>query len=613
VQYAFALDSGACADKVARFSRFRLHKLLGCIMISSSRPALLAAAALLCVSLFPAGAHERQGAPATAPTAAPAPTIPETDFPLDPRFSPDRVKADVSFLADDLLEGRDTGSPGYEIAARFVAQRFAALGLTPMGDKKDGKTDWLQRIAFQKTQRVADAPAGIAITGPQGSATFSYGVDALVGQNANEPQLDVSAPLVFVGYGMVNKTLGLDDYAGLDVKGKIVVMLRGFPEGIPSEPAAYVLSEKGRIAQEHGAIGVIQIDTDASAKQRPWARRLQFGAPSSVTWVAPDGKAFDETAGIRASGSLSDKGAQALFAGAPRSLVQVRKEAARKGARPKGFALKTSARLFNPSTSSRISAPNVVAMIPGSDPALAGDYVVLSAHLDHIGISPARPGDAPGKDRINNGAMDNAAGVATLLEVARVLAEDKVKPRRSILFVVVAAEEKGLLGAQYFAKYPTVPIGNIVADVNLDMPVLTYAFDDVVAYGAEHSTIGKLVGQAVAPMKVKLAPDPWPEETIFVRSDHYMFVREGVPAVFLATGVGNGGEKAFRYFEDNFYHQPGDDLNLPIDWRAGARFAEANYRITRALADGDTRPMWFKGDFFGDIFAPDAPKVPTAR
>ncbi|MBN8831152.1 MAG: M20/M25/M40 family metallo-hydrolase, partial [Sphingomonadales bacterium] len=557
-------------------------------MISSSRPALLAAAALLCFSLVPAGAHERQGNGAPqAPAAAPAPTVPEADFPLDPRFSPDRVKADVSFLADDLLEGRDTGSPGYEIAARYVAQRFAALGLTPMGDSKDGKTDWLQRITFQKTQRVADAPAGIAITGPQGSATFAYGVDALVGQNANEPQLDVSAPLVFVGYGMVNSRLGVDDYAGLDVKGKIVVMLRGFPEGMPSEPAAYVTSEKGRIAQARGAIGIIQIDTDASAKQRPWERRLQSAAPSSVSWVAPDGKAHDETPNIRANGSVADKGAQAIFAGAAKSLAQVRKEAARKGARPKGFALKTSARLFNPSTSSRISAPNVVAMIPGSDPALAGDYVVLSAHLDHIGISPARPGDAPDKDRINNGAMDNAAGVATLLEVARVLAEDKAKPRRSILFVVVAAEEKGLLGAQYFAKSPTVPIGRIVGNVNLDMPVLTYAFDDVVAYGAEHSTIGKVVEQAVAPMKIRLAPDPWPEETIFVRSDHYMFVKEGVPAVFLATGFGNGGEKAFRHFEDNFYHRPGDDLNLPIEWRAGARFAEANYRIARALADGD--------------------------
>ncbi|HZV19270.1 MAG TPA: M28 family metallopeptidase [Sphingobium sp.] len=584
-------------------------------MVFSRSRSLPAAALLLCLPLaVPASAHEPAAQKAAPAATRPAtPLIPEAALPLDPRFSPERVKADVTFLADDLLEGRDTGSPGYEIAARYVAQRFAALGLKPMGD--DG--DWFQRITFQKTERL-DAPSGVTVTGPAGSATFSHGINALVSVNANEPRLDVTAPLVFVGYGMVDKRLGLDDYAGLDVRGKIVVLLRGFPENLPSEPAAYVVSAKAEVAQAHGAIGLIQIDTDASARQRPWQRRLLLSSQPSFTWVGPDGVPFDETPGIRVGASLDSKGAAALFAGAPRSLAQVLREAARRGARPKGFALKTSARIFGQSRSSRVTSPNVVAMIPGGDPALADEYVILSGHLDHIGISPAMPGDPADKDRINNGALDNAAGIATLLEVAHVMSQEATdkggtKPRRSVIFLASTGEEKGLLGADYYARHASVPVSKIVGNVDLDMPVLTYAFTDLTAYGAEHSTLGKLTAEAVAPMKLALAPDPIPEETVFVRSDHYMFVKQGVPAVFLATGFGNGGEAAYNHYNEQNYHQPGDDLKQPIIWRAGARFAEANYRITRAMADADMPPRWLKGDFFGDLFAPNAPKAEAAN
>lgn len=220
-----------------------------------------------------------------------------------------------------------------------------------------------------------------------------------------------------------------------------------------------------------------------------------------------------------------------------------------------------------------------------------------------------KPGDAPGKDRIYNGAMDNAAGSATTMEVARVLSQDKVGPRRSVVFLISTAEEKGLLGADYYANHPTVPAASIVGNVDLDMPILLYPFTDVIAYGADHSTLGPIVAAAVKPMQVSLSSDPMPAETIFVRSDHYRFVRKGVPAVFLATGYANGGEKAFGEFLAKTYHQPGDDMNQAWDWRAGARFAEANYRITRAMADGDTPPLWFKGDFFGDTYAPGAPRA----
>jgi Zn-dependent M28 family amino/carboxypeptidase len=246
-------------------------------------------------------------------------------------------------------------------------------------------------------------------------------------------------------------------------------------------------------------------------------------------------------------------------------------------------------------------------LLPGSDPTLAAQHVVLSAHLDHIGVNEPDP-RAPDADRINNGALDNAAGIATMLEVARAAAAAPARPRRSILFLASTGEEAGLLGADYFARHPTVPIGQIVANVDLDMPVLLYPFTDVIAFGANHSGMGPLVARAAGAMGIGLAPDPSPEEGVFTRSDHYMFVKQGVPAVFLATGHANGGEKAWREFLAGPYHHPNDDLKQPIDWQAGARFAEVNYRITREMADADAPPLWNDKDFFGDTFAPGRPR-----
>jgi Zn-dependent M28 family amino/carboxypeptidase len=554
-------------------------------------------------------AHEWAGTGKAAADTAHAQTISEDSLPLDPRFSADRVKADVAFLSDDLLEGRETGSRGYEIAARFVASRFASLGLVPMGDMAaDGTRDWEQRITFQKTER-ADGPSGVAITGPNGTATFAHGVDSLVSLNGNEPSLDVSAPLVFVGYGIESDRFKLHDYAGLDVKGKIVVLLRGYPEGMPSEEGAYFSRAKNQIAQEQGAIGVISIDTALSAKTRTFEKRASMDSGVAFSWIDKAGKVYDEAPDIRAGAGLNDRGAEALFAGSGQTLAKIRAVAARKGGSPKGLALRTSARIFGKSSSSRVTSPNIVAMLPGSDPTLKSEYVVLSGHLDHLGISAAKPGEPADKDRINNGALDNAAGSATTLEVARVLSQDAVKPRRSVIFLISTGEERGLLGAGYFATNPAVPIEKIVGNVDLDMPLLLYPFTDVIAFGADHSTLGQQVAQAVAPMKVRLSPDPMPQENIFVRSDHYQFVKQGVPAVFFATGYGNGGAAKWDEFLSKYYHSPADDMKQAINWRAGARFAEANYRVTRAMADGDTPPEWYQGDFFGDLFAPRRPKA----
>ena len=527
------------------------------------------------------------------------------EAPADPSFSAADFRATVSFLADDMLEGRDTGSRGHEIAARYVASRFEALGLKPGGDEGS----WYQRVTFQQTDP-GSTPGSVAITAPGGrTQSWTHGTDVLVGLSPNEPKLDISAPLVFVGYGIENKKLGINDYAGLDVKGKIVVTLRGFPKGLPSEEAAHASATKAQAAEAHGAIGMVSVGTILSMKTRPWAQSVHFADEPSFAWVGADGKAFDEAPGIRITAALNEPAAQALFDGAPQTLAAIRATADKAGGRPKGFALKTRIRIQSDSVTKRVTSPNVVAILPGSDPTLKAEYVVLSAHLDHIGISPARPDDKPGTDRINNGALDNAAGVATMLEVARAAATAPVAPRRSLIFLASTAEEKGLLGADYFARHPSVPISAIVGNVDLDMPLLLYRFTDVTAFGADHSTLGPIVAKAVAPMGVTLSPDPMPAQTIFVRSDHYMFVKQGVPAVFLATGFANGGEKHWEKFLGGAYHHPDDDMNQKIDWEAGARFSDANYRIMRAMADADTPPLWYAKDFFGDTFAPKAKKA----
>jgi Zn-dependent M28 family amino/carboxypeptidase len=250
-------------------------------------------------------------------------------------------------------------------------------------------------------------------------------------------------------------------------------------------------------------------------------------------------------------------------------------------------------------------APNVIGILPGSDPVLKNEYVVLSAHLDHVGTDPKRDGD-----KIFNGAMDNASGVATMLETARAFAESKQRLKRSILFVALAGEEMGLLGSSHLARNPVVGSGKVVADINLDMPILLYDFQDVIAFGGEHSTMGEITARAGASMGVSVTPDPMPEEQFFERSDHYSFVKMGVPSIFLMTGFKNGGEKAFRTFLAKNYHQPSDQIDLPFNWEAGAKFARLNYLIAREIADAAEPPRWYAGDAFGERYAKDAPKAP---
>lgn len=529
-----------------------------------------------------------------ATTAAASPLAAQA--PAEPTFSAEAVRAHVEFLADDLLEGRDAGTRGYDIAAKYVASQYRLLGLQP--GTPDG---WYQTVPFVKTQLKAGAPATVTI----GGKSFANGQDVLIGSSAAYPDQVVEADVVFVGYGLDSPENGYNDYAGLDVKGKIVAFLSGFPNGDPSEIGAHLANEKAVMAQKHGAIGTITIHSPSFEKLASWDRRKAYGNSPRLRWVGKDGQAHVQAPGIATGAVLGPAATAALFAGARTPLTKIYADEARKGAKPKGFAL-GKVRIERHSTLDKMTSPNVLAVLPGSDPVLRHEYVVITAHLDHDGIDT----DAKGDDKIMNGAMDNAAGIATMLEAARGFVQSGKAPKRSILFAAVTAEEDGLLGAEYLAKNPVVGNGKVVAVVNLDMPVLTYDFVDVIAFGAEHSTLGPITERAVAKAGIKLAPDPMPEENVFVRSDHYTFVVEGVPAVFLATGFGGPGQKAFMDFLQNHYHKVSDDLTRPIDWQAGAKFARINYLIARDVADAPEAPRWYEGNFFGKVFAKDAPKAP---
>ena len=517
------------------------------------------------------------------------------------RFDPEAVRAHVTFLADDLLEGRATGARGYDIAASYVASRFIEIGAKPMGDASGGS--YFQQVPLREA-RLSSAPT-LTLRAGASELRLENEAQFLLGPSLFEQQQQVEAPLVFVGYRLDRPDLGLRDYDRLDVAGKIVVVLSGYPKGLNTELGAHLNSEKAVMAMNRGAIGILSIPTLQDTQRRPWARRAESAKDPAVGWLKPDGAPFARAPGIRVNGTLNPDAMEPLFAGTRRTLAAVLAEADRVGGKPRGFSLSHRATVERNSTWQPIASANVVAMIPGSDPALANEYVLMTAHLDHM----ENHGEGP--DRIFNGAMDNAAGVATMLEVARALAQDGQRPRRPVLFAALTGEEKGLLGADYLSRFPVVaPAGQVVAVVNFDMPVLTYPFTDVVAFGAENSTLGPTVAAAARQVGIALSPDPIPEEGIFTRSDHYRFVQLGVPAVFLMTGFAGPGERAFRDFLATHYHRPSDDLNRPFDWAAGARFAEVNYHIVRAIADGVQRPQWYAGNFFGDEFAPQAAKAP---
>lgn len=506
-----------------------------------------------------------------------------------------RVRADVEFLASDLLEGRDTGSRGYDIAAAYVAAQFRAIGLQPGG----ANDSWYLQVPFRRAVHAGPPTASLAI-GREVSA-LKPGTDFAVRPSVTEQSRTIDAPLAFVGYGVSDPRLRIDNYAGLDVRGKVVVAIQGTPSGLPSEIAAHLDSSKAVTAAAKGAIGLIEI---AGTGERRGATSLAYFDRPVTDWVDPSGKVASQSSRLGLAGGMSRALAERLFKSARQDLSKVL-GSARRGA-IRGFDFPARLRLSDRMQWDSYTSPEVIGLLPGSDPALKSEYVVLMGHLDHLGV---RRDAKPGEDAMYNGALDNAAGVATMIEAAREFVASGKPPRRSVLFIANTGEERGLRGADYFAANPTVPADKIVGVVDLDMPMLLYEFTDVIAFGGEHSTVARNIAEAARSMGVAVSPDPMPQEAIFVRSDHYRFVTRGIPAILLMTGYANGGEAQWKRFFAEIYHKPGDDLTQPIRWDQGARYARLNYRIARDLADVDQRPLWYQGDYFGETFAPTQPKA----
>ena len=517
----------------------------------------------------------------------------------DVAFAPDtnRIKSHLFFLADDLLEGRDTGSRGHDIASLYIATEFAKYGLKPMGT--DG---YMQSVDFRKATLVQESPA-LTLTRDSAETKFKYPKEYLTGPDPLNTDTSLQGEMVFAGYGIVADELEHNDYDGLDVDGKIVVILSGKPKSFPSEMGAHLASgsQKAQYAVDRGAIGMISVTTPTAEKVRPYQSRLSYIHTPRLAWLDENDKPANTFEQLKGSAFLSEGAARQLFDGAKMSLDEIY-AVLEKDETPKGFAIPGEISLNKQSKHSQITSPNVVAAVEGSDPELKNEYVVFSAHSDHIGFAKTVK-----KDNINNGAMDNASGTAVMLETARLFSQMEQKPKRSILFVSVTGEEKGLLGADYFAHNPTVPVEKMVANVNLDMPILTYEFADVIAFGASHSDMKASVTEAANNAGIELSPDPWPEQALFTRSDHYAFVKQGVPSVFLVPGLKSkdpevDGSKVFGQFLSTNYHKPSDDVNQDFNWDAARTFAEVNAQIGHTLATQEKAPAWNDGDFFGKTF-----------
>lgn len=509
------------------------------------------------------------------------------------------VREHMEILAADELRGREAGTDDYQRAADYVAVRYREAGLKPLA--RDGS--YFQQIDFRETRLVPES-ARMSLRRGDETVELEFRADFIRDGGYGAAVEALTAPLVFVGHGIVAPEFGHDDYAGVDVAGRIVVLLSGAPPHFDTDRRAYYSSGSGKAAEavSRGAVGIVTIRTPVDQARRAWERYLPgVGAPG-MRWLDSEGMPHEGFPELAGSALLSETGAEKLFALAGHDLAAVFDKHAAGGTG--AFDLGVEATLARTSRQRDVSSANVVGVLEGSDPELKNEYVVYTAHLDHIGIRPGKDGDD-----IHNGAYDNAAGTGVILEIAAAMAAMDVAPRRSVIFAAVTAEEKGLQGSSYFAKNPPVPVGDIVANINIDMPYLGFPVNDIQAFGAEHSTLYAAVSETTAAMGMGLTPDPLPEDVRFIRSDQFSFVKEGIPALAFKAGTHSSdphvdGDAMLDDFLKNHYHLPSDDLTLPYSVEGAERFARSGLLLGLIVADADERPAWNKGDFFGDRFAP---------
>ena len=492
----------------------------------------------------------------------------------------------IKVLASPAYEGRLTGSPGYYKAAGYVAAKFKAAGLKPGGDKGP----WFQSVNYLD-ERVDAAHSSVALVDGGKSTPLAVGPDLTLGARDAQPETVTAAPLVFIGYGLHLPEAGYDDFANLNLKGKIVVVLGGGPATLSAALKSHASStEFPKALEAAGAIGVIRLQ-NPKAMDIPWPRLIALSSQPGMRLAEPALQTYHRP---MFAASVNPEKAEVLFARSGHSFAELLALADAKKPLPQ-FALNQSLTAKVATTTRAIASPNVVGVLPGSDPKLKAQYVVVSAHLDHLGVGEPIKGD-----KVYHGAMDNASGVASMIETAKALHLKGHSLRRSIVFVAVAGEEKGLLGSKAYAEHPTVPKAAVVADINMDEFLPLFPLKHLLILGEGESTLGDAARAVAAQRGYDTLPDPAPDRNIFVRSDQYSFIKTGVPSVALKVeGLPGSPEAQMDTDWNTFrYHSPQDDLTQPVDLKSADDFDAYLLALLTHVADADARPIWHKDSFF---------------
>lgn len=486
--------------------------------------------------------------------------------------------AHVTALADDSMRGREAGSPEHRKAADYVAAAFQRAGLRPGGT--DG---YLQPVALRRRQ-VVEPRSGVSLVRGGREERLVLGTDAAVNLRSTRSG-SIEAPMVFVGYGMRAPAAGIDDYADLDLRGKVAVRLAGTaPRNMAGPELAAARGAGADALLGSGAVGVVVLYSAKS--DLPWERYAASRLDPQMRLARQEPGHGPPTL---VSVTFSPTMAERLFRGAPTSWAQVA-VLADSGAPLPRFELPVTLRATAAVEETDALSHNVVGILPGSDPALRAEYLVLTAHLDHLGV-----GEPVNGDSIFNGAMDNASGIATLLETAGLVARQTPRPRRSVAFVAVTGEEHGLLGSEAFAADPPLPGGTIVADLNTDMYLPINPLRKLLVNGLEESDLADDVRRVAGRMAVEVISDPEPERNAFVRSDQYSFIRRGIPALSLKVGFALGTpehERVLQWRKER-YHGVDDETTQPVDLQAAADFNRLYAQLVRQVADRPTRPAWY--------------------
>ena len=499
----------------------------------------------------------------------------------------------VAYLSDDRLEGRGTGSEGYRRAARYVEARYRNAGLEPIGTG-----GYFQPVAFH-ARKIRESESSAALVRDGKSDLLAPGADYLFSLRS-DPAESAEAPLVFVGYGLSVPEAGHDDFTGLDLHGKIAVYLSGAPHSIPGPVAANAQSkERWDALRRAGAIGTIRIFSPLHM-ERSWEKIAASREKPAMSLADPG---LDEGPGEQVSMAFNPASADKLFRGSGHSFAEVVDAARNEKPLPR-FPLAVSLRTKVHVDRWDLESSNVAGVLRGSDPRLRDEYVVLTAHLDHLGIGEPVKGD-----RIYNGAMDNASGVATLLDTAEAMHDSKDRPKRSVIFLAVTGEEMGLLGSKYFANHPTVPASAIVADINVDMFLPIFPLKVLTVEGLDESDLGPRLAAVAKTFNVGVQPDPFPDRNYFIRSDQYSFIRRGVPSIDFEVGSSPGSReaKAEEEWVRDHYHSPSDDVSQPVDFGCAATYNRIFRALTDEVANDPSRPSWKPTSFFRRFAAETPP------